>query len=262
MTAATGTPAGGDRPVVLAVQHGPNGGPRRVGDRLTAAGLGLRTVHGHAGEPVPERPDGYAAVLVLGGGYLPDDDARAPWLRPTRALVTAALGAGLPVFGICLGGQLLAQVTGGTVTGRSGTPEVGSTVLRVRAEAADDPLFHSLPGTVTAIERHVDAVTGLPPGARWLVESDDCPYQAFRVADHAWGVQFHPEIPAERLAHWDAEALRRDHGVDLAELRRTAEAAEPAAAAVWSTVADRFAEVVHRRVGTRPPAPAGRLPGP
>ncbi|NJQ06631.1 type 1 glutamine amidotransferase [Streptomyces lonarensis] len=228
---------------VLVVQHGPQGGPRRVGVWLAEAGLELRVVHGHAGDDVPERPDGHAAVVVLGGGYLPDDDHRAPWLAPTRRLVAAALDTGVPVLGICLGGQLLAHVAGGTVEGESGAPEFGSTRLTLRPEAADDPLFHGLPAEVTAIERHVDRITVLPPGAHWLMESRVCPHQAFRVGATAWGTQFHPEVPADRLAEWDPEPLRR-RGLDPDELARRAAAAEPAAQAVWRKVTDRFARVV------------------
>jgi GMP synthase-like glutamine amidotransferase len=237
-------------PTVLAVQNIPRGGPHRVGDWLAGAGVELHTAHAYAGDPVPERPDGHAAVLVLGGGFMPDDDARAPWLRPTRALVTAALDQGLPVLGICLGGQLLAQIAGGSVAAESGTPEIGPTTLRLRAEAATDPLFHGLPAEVTAIERHVDAVTALPPGAHWLAESDGCPHQAFRVGERAWGVQFHPEISAARVAGWDAEVLRSRHGVDHAELCRRADAAEPRAEPVWATVTGRFAELIHTTAGT------------
>ncbi|WP_312876637.1 type 1 glutamine amidotransferase [Streptomyces bohaiensis] len=233
---------------VLVVQHGPQGGPRRVGGWLTEAGLELRVVHGYTGQEVPERPDGHAAVLVLGGGYLPDDDRRAPWLAPTRRLVRAALDTGVPVLGICLGGQLLAHVAGGTVAANSGAPEFGATALTLRPEAADDPLFHGLPGEVTAIERHVDRVTVLPPGARWLAESRLCPHQAFRVGDRAWGTQFHPEVAAARLAEWDPEPLR-SRGLDPVDLARRAAAAEPAAEAVWRTVTRRFAQVVADTAG-------------
>nr|WP_209310606.1 type 1 glutamine amidotransferase [Streptomyces spiramenti] len=228
---------------VLVVQHGPQGGPRRVGTWLTEAGLELRVAHGYSGDAVPERPGDHAAVVVLGGGYLPDDDRRAPWLAPTRRLVRAALDTGVPVLGICLGGQLLAHVAGGTVEGAAGEPEFGSTPLTLRPEADDDPLFRGLPDEVTAIERHVDRISVLPPGAHWLVESRACPHQAFRVGDSAWGTQFHPEVAADRLAEWDPEPLRR-RGLDPAELVRRAAEAEPAAEAVWRTVTRRFARVV------------------
>ncbi|AQS65932.1 type 1 glutamine amidotransferase [Streptomyces pactum] len=234
---------------LLVVQNGPGGGPGRFGDWLAEDGLSLEVVHAYAGAPLP-RHLAHDGVMVLGGGYLPDDDARAPWLAPTRALVSEALERGAPVFGICLGGQLLAQVAGGTVRGEHGEPEFGSTPLTLRSGAADDPLFRGLPERVTAIEHHVDAVTALPSGVAWLMESEHCPYQAFRVGDRAWGVQFHPEAGADRVRSWEPERLR-SRGLDPAELRRRAERDEPAAAAVWREVARRFAAVVRSRAVSR-----------
>ncbi|EHN78117.1 type 1 glutamine amidotransferase [Streptomyces coelicoflavus] len=227
---------------LLVVQNHRGGGPGRFGDWLRADGVSTDVVHAYAGAPLPRRP-GHDGVLVLGGGYLPDDDVRAPWLAPTRALVARAVERGVPVFGICLGGQLLALVAGGTVRGAHGEPEVGSTPLTLRPEAGDDPLFRGLPERVTAVEHHVDAVTALPPGATWLMASERCPYQAFRVGERAWGVQFHPEAGADRVRSWDAGRLRA-RGLDPVELSRRAELDEPAAGAVWREVARRFAAVV------------------
>ncbi|MDT0611224.1 type 1 glutamine amidotransferase, partial [Streptomyces lancefieldiae] len=135
---------------LLVVQNHPGGGPGRFGDWLVSDGLSLDVVHAYAGAPLPRRPE-HEGVMVLGGGYLPDDDVRAPWLAPTRALVAEALERGAPVFGICLGGQLLAQVAGGTVRGSHGAPEFGSTPLTLRSEAEGDPLFRGLPERVTAV---------------------------------------------------------------------------------------------------------------
>ncbi|MEW2448270.1 type 1 glutamine amidotransferase [Streptomyces parvulus] len=227
---------------VLVVQNHAGGGPGRFGDWLAAEGLSLDVVHAYAGAPLPRRA-GHAGVVVLGGGFLPDDDERAPWLAPTRALVADAVERGTAVFGICLGGQLLARVADGTVRGDHGEPEYGSTPLSLRAEAGDDPLFRRLPSRVTAVEHHKDAVTALPPGAAWLMESERCPYQAFRVGGRAWGVQFHPEAGADRVRGWDAGRMRA-RGLDPTELTRRAERDEPAAAAVWHEVARRFAAVV------------------
>ncbi|MEU0016424.1 type 1 glutamine amidotransferase [Streptomyces rochei] len=232
---------------LLVVQNGPGGGPGRFGDWLTAEGTALDVVRAHAGAPLPRRL-AHDGVMVLGGGYLPDDDVRAPWLAPTRALVAEALERGAPVFGICLGGQLLAQVAGGTVRGEHGAPEFGSTPLTLRPEAGDDPLLSGLPRRVTAVEHHVDAVTALPPDAAWLMESERCPYQAFRVGDRAWGVQFHPEADAARVRSWNPERIRA-RGLDPVALARRAERDEPAARAVWHEVARRFAAVLRGRGG-------------
>ncbi|UNT00257.1 type 1 glutamine amidotransferase [Streptomyces tubbatahanensis] len=227
---------------VLAVQNTPRGGPGRVGDWLEESGLAVDVVHAYEGEAVPSRLT-RSALVVLGGGFMPDDDARAPWLAATRGLVAAALAERTPLLGICLGGQMLAHVAGGKVAAGHGAPEMGSTALSVRAEAAADPLFHSLPERVTAIERHVDAVTSLPPGAVWLARSDRCPYQAFRVGERAWGVQFHPETAPERLLTWDAARLAA-HGHDRRALYRGAEEDARTATPVWREVTRRFAALV------------------
>ncbi|MGP3970694.1 type 1 glutamine amidotransferase [Streptomyces sp. 6N223] len=228
----------------MVIQNTRGGGPGRLGAWLEEAGVAPEVVHAYDGGQVPAEPGpGHAAVVVLGGGFMPDDDARAPWLRPTRSLVAAAVARRTPVFGICLGGQLLAHVTGGAVAADSGPPEIGSTPITLRPEAAGDPLFGGLPPRVPAIERHVDAITALPPGAVWLAETAACPHQAFRLGPAAWGVQFHPEAAAGQLRGWDPAGLR-ERGLDPERLYREAEADDAASAAAWRTVARRFAAVV------------------
>lgn len=229
---------------VLVVQNGASGGPGRWSGWLAEGGVGMDVVRADAGESLPGRLE-HDGLVVLGGGYLPDDDERAPWLPGTRALVDQALEGGVPMFGICLGGQMLAQVAGGAVAGEHGEPEFGSTVLTLRQEAADDPLFRELPKRPRAVENHVDAVVRLPAGARWLASSAGCPYQAFRVGAAAWGVQFHPEVAPESLARWSVARLE-PHGMDREELHRAALRDDPAAAPVWHEVALRFAAQVRK----------------
>lgn len=113
-------------------------------------------------------------------------------------------------------------------------------MLTLRPEAAEDLLFWGLSESPTAIENHLDAVVRLPPGARWLASSERCPYQAFRVGEAAWGVQFHPETGPERMAQWPEDRVER-YGVDREELRRAVLRVDPAAARVWREVALRFA---------------------
>lgn len=226
----------------LVVQNTEASGPGRWVRWLAEGGLAVHVVEAYSGAALPTRLEGYDALLVLGGPFMPDDDRGAPWLSGARDLVRQALRDQVPYFGICLGGQMLAQVAGGEVRAEHGPPETGSTSLELRQEAEDDVLFGSAPARFTAIERHVDAITALPPGARWLVRSEACPYQAFRVGDLAWGVQFHPEANADNIPRWNAERLARQ-GVDRDALHERALRDEPASAAVSHALALRFAAV-------------------
>ncbi|NED99767.1 type 1 glutamine amidotransferase [Phytoactinopolyspora halotolerans] len=234
-------------PRVLVVQNTPKGSPRRLGDWLAADGLDLDVVRAFDGATLPDRLE-HDALIVLGGGYMPDDDTRATWLPKTRALTTQALERHRPMFGICLGGQLLAHVAGGKVLADAGAPEQGSIPLTLRAEARDDALFRDLPSVVNAVEHHVDAVTALPVGATWLASTERCPYQAFRVGELAWGVQFHPEASADRILEWDEDELR-NQGFDRQHLYRQALADEPDSTRHWRVVARRFADTVKRQHG-------------
>lgn len=228
---------------VLIIQNTPTGGPKRVGDWLAQTGLDLTVIKGFE-EELPATLD-HDGLIVLGGGYLPDADDRAPWLAATRELVSQALRRDVPVLGICLGGQLLAHVGGGVVTGDVGAPENGSTPITLRPETAGDPLFDGLPRLVPAMEHHVDAITKLPPDAVWLAQTDRCPHQAFRIGSNAWGLQFHPEVLPESILNWDAESLR-GQGFDRDELHRRAVADEPVSTPVWHELINRFADRIHR----------------
>ena len=207
--------------------------------------MGLQVVE-IAGASVPATPDGFDAVVLLGGGFLPDDDGRAPWLPAERELTRRAVARGVPVLGICLGAQVLALVAGGVVRGDHGRPERGSCRVSLCHDAETDALFAGLPGEFRVIQNHRDQITGLPSGAVRLAESEACPVQAFRVGEHAWGVQFHPEAGADRIDRWDDAALA-DAGLDVPALRAEAEEAEPESERHARRLAANFAELVRAR---------------
>ncbi|AYY15647.1 type 1 glutamine amidotransferase [Actinobacteria bacterium YIM 96077] len=251
-------------PRVLVIQNTRRSGPRRLGDWLRADGLELDVRLPFDGTPLPDRLD-HDALVVLGGGFMPDDDERAPWLGSARSLISQALDDERPVLGICLGGQLLAHVGGGKVQADAGMPEHGSTSIQLRDETRDDPLLCDLPSEVTALEHHVDAVIDLPPNASWLASSEKCPHQAFRLGSCAWGLQFHPEAPATAILNWDADKLRR-HGHDRELLYEQALTDEPTAERHWRAMAAAFARTVRERHRSRscaawrpPPVGEGRL---
>jgi len=95
------------------------------------------------------------AAIVLSGGPSSVYAEGAPALDP------ALLDAGVPVFGICYGFQLMADALGGTVA-RTGTAEYGGTPLEVTGQAT--ALFGGLPEQLSVWMSHGDAVTEAPPG--------------------------------------------------------------------------------------------------
>ena len=234
-------------PRVLVVRNSEGSGPRRLLPWLEEEGLEGTEV---SGGDVPDTTDGWDAVVLLGGGFMPDDDLRRPWLADERQLARHAVDSGVPLLGICLGAQVLAVARGGSVEGAHGRPERGSTPVRLLAEAKEDELLRDLPTSFPVIQNHRDQITKLPSGAVHLARSVDCPVQAFRVGARAWGVQFHPEVDAERLGDWDESALAEE-GLDLERLRAQAREAEPESARAARRLVANFAEVIRSRAAGR-----------
>ena len=226
---------------VLIIENDRDSGPGRLLDWLDERGITPAVVRAWDGEPVPASVDGYAALILLGGGMLPDEDERSPWLPAERALLRAAHGR-VPVLGICLGAQLLAHTFGGEVQGKYGQPEKGVTSLTVLPAAQDDVLLAGLPSTVLAVESHQDQITRLPDDAVLLMSSERCPNQMLRIGQ-SWGVQFHPEVEADRVRRWNPERLR-SLGFDPDEVVAGAERHAAELDKTWSAVVGRFLSLV------------------
>lgn len=74
---------GGSEQAVRVAQSTRSGGVGRMGVWLWEAGVRLEVVRAYAGEPLPVRL-GRRALVVLGGGFLPWEDERAPWPPAAR----------------------------------------------------------------------------------------------------------------------------------------------------------------------------------
>ena len=128
----------------------------------------------------PEDVD--ADGVVLSGG--PDMD------RIGRS--AEYLDAGLPVLGICLGMQLIAEELGGTV----GSGDYGGYAdVTVDIDSDDDPLVGSLAPETRVWASHADEVKEVPEGFARTASSDVCDVEAMSDADRdLYGVQWHPEV--------------------------------------------------------------------
>jgi GMP synthase (glutamine-hydrolysing) len=229
---------------VLVVQNAADDPPGPLGDWLTEAGLTLDVRDVEGGDPIPDDLDGFAGLLVLGGGMSATDDSATPWLAQVRALLREAVSTQLPTLGVCLGAQLLALAHGGRVAANPDGPEFGAQLIAKRGASANDPLFGPMPITPDVIQWHFDAIVALPPGALQLAASPTCEQQAFRLGRLAWGIQFHIETTPELVRTWavaDAQALE---GYDIPQLLARSDAAHADVAEVWQPFAAAFADIV------------------
>lgn len=155
----------------------------------------------------PSRPVGdYAAAIVFGGDANVDEEDAHPWLREEKALIDELIALRVPLLGVCLGAQLVAEVAGARVGPLAEGAEVGW--HDVTATGAPDPLFDGLPRAFKAFQWHGYGFA-LPPDATELARGARG-VQAFRLARApAWGIQFHAEVDAPTVAGWI-----RDYGAD------------------------------------------------
>lgn len=170
-------------------------------------GLRAELVRGSAGAPWADRAQRLGCPVVLSGSDVTVPRA-APWFAGQCAELRAAVAAGVPLFGICFGAQLIAQALDGVAAvRRAARGEFGVTAITPRAALAGDPVLgRCLPPdrpspvyNLHADEVDPDAARRL--GLAVLAASPDCAVQAFRLAGRkVWGVQFHPELTGEKVA--------------------------------------------------------------
>lgn len=139
-------------------------------------------------------------LILLGGSMNADQQEQFSFLSPEKALIQAVMTKGIPIFGICLGSQLIARSLGAAVT-QNPVKEVGWTPIHLTQAGLQDPLFSVLGDGNPQFQWHEDRWE-LPPGATLLAGSADCAHQAYRIGASHYAVQFHPEMTLETIQQW------------------------------------------------------------
>jgi anthranilate synthase component 2 len=108
----------------------------------------------------------------------------------------------LPIFGICLGHQSIAQVFGGEVIKAPQMMHGKTSQIQV---IEDDVIFKNLPKTMTETRYHSLTVNkeNLPKNIIVTSKScDDDEIMSLKIKDkHIYGVQFHPESIMSEYGH-------------------------------------------------------------
>lgn len=228
----------------LFVQHDHVSPPGMIGDAFAARGYDIvesLVVPGeHYTTPnvdftFPDPAD-YDVLVPMGSPWGAWDDATiGNWLLPELEWLRSADRIGVPVFGICFGGQILARAHGGTVApAPQGANEIGWTVIM-----SDEP---QIVGPGPWFQFHYDRWT-VPTGAREIARNTRAS-QAF-VLRRNLALQFHPEVTGDTLRAWGTspdDALKHiaADGQDPDVMLAMTYAEEPAARARAQALVDGF----------------------
>jgi GMP synthase (glutamine-hydrolysing) len=187
---------------ILLILHQEGSTPGRIGMMLRERGYGLDIRRPRFGDPLPETMAEHAGVIIFGGPMSANDED--DYLRREIDWISVPLSEKAPLFGICLGAQMMARQLGARVSGHpEGRVEVGYYPLRPTGAGA---VLGAWPDKV--YQWHVEGIE-LPRGAELLAEGDAFPVQAFRYGPAAFGVQFHPELTLAMMHRWTVRGAHR-----------------------------------------------------
>jgi GMP synthase (glutamine-hydrolysing) len=204
---------------VLSVTHGPTVPGGVFDDAVEAAGHMLERWQVPDGG-TPDPAASYDAVMAFGGSMHPDQDDHFHWLAHEERFLKDVLDAHVPVFGVCLGAQMVARAAGARV-GPAREAEIGWHEVSLTPAGEADVVLGALPRSATVFQWH-HYTFDVPPGGEELARSEVCT-QAFRLGDRpAWGIQFHAEVTLPMVTAW-AEEAPGELPMSVSELRAESE---------------------------------------
>jgi len=231
---------------VVSIHHVPHEGLGTIAAALDRAKLPRREVPLYESVPAALDPEEYSALIVMGGPMNVDQTDRCPWLVDEIDWIRAAIAAGKPVLGVCLGSQLIAAALGARVYAGQ-TKEIGFDDVALAAEAATDRLFGGIESPIRVLQWH-GCTFDLPQGAVRLALSPLFANQAFRYGETVYALQFHVEVSGEMISDWLDEPENRQElaaldYVDAEAIRANIATETPAVLRIGEVILDRFCAI-------------------
>ncbi|MDZ4346942.1 MAG: type 1 glutamine amidotransferase, partial [Candidatus Binatia bacterium] len=156
-------------------------------------------------DPALPQLNGLDLVIAMGGPMSVNDESTRPWLRPEKRFDREAVKRVIAVLLKCLGAQLVASALGARVY-RNSQKEIGWFPIEATPNTMNSFRF---PEKCIVFHWHGETFD-LPSGAIRLAKSVVCENQAFQIAQHVIGLQFHLETNPE-----SARALLDNCGDEL-----------------------------------------------
>ncbi len=166
-----------------------------IGEWIEQKGFDLETHSLKIGDSLPKSED-IEMLFVLGGSQNVNDFEKYPWIEPEIKLIKELIKRKIPIFGICLGAQIIARAFDFTVE-KNTEPEMGWFDVTLNENGIASPFFKNVPKTFTPLHLHNDIIR-LPKSIKPLATSEITNVQAFNI-DNALALQFHPEHNEDTL---------------------------------------------------------------
>lgn len=234
---------------ILVFQHDAKNKPGRLGMTLRDHAFKLDTRRLDQGDPIPVDYDDVDGVISLGGTANVDD--KYGWLDKEREYLRGAHERGLPVVGVCLGAQLVAQALGGTVQ-KAQQREAGFVDVDLLPVAHTDTILTGIAWKSPQFSLHRYEVSELPKGGVQLAKSEHCANQAFRVGMRTYGFQYHFEADRPMMKELLADARSDLHaaGMTTDEFVRSADTKYEMFARLGDRLSVNIATYLIPKVGT------------
>jgi GMP synthase (glutamine-hydrolysing) len=182
----------------LVLRHVPFESLGLIESVLVEMGISPRFVDVPRGLPSRIELSQAALLVVLGGPIGAYQEDLYPFLTEELRLIEEQLRSGRGILGVCLGAQLMARALGSRVYAMP-QKEFGWSPLTLTEEGRCGPLrsLEALP----VLHWHGDTFD-LPAEAIRLASTPHTPNQGFSYGDHAYALQFHPEVTLLDLEAW------------------------------------------------------------
>lgn len=233
--------------VILFIQNYETDPPHLMARWLEELGFRTEIIRAFDLAPIPQTiAPNIAGVIALGGAMSALDDENFKWLAPEKTFLKNLVDQEIPVLGICLGSQLLADALGGVVS-RLENNEIGIYPIE---QVAADPIMNFAPGSIST-QWHEDYVSVLPKGATLISKSKQCPTQIYRIGDLSYGIQCHPEADASIVALWENKPDSAFKGFDKSKVESSiseiVRGHEEELVHIWKPVIQNWGEAVLRQ---------------
>lgn len=167
---------------------------------LKNEGFRIRYVNFDRHPDVKPSASRYDGLIVLGGHMGVYEADKYTHIKAEMRAIEEALKKGIPIFGICLGAQILAHVLGAEVRKHT-DKEIGWYDVHLTEKGKKDALFRHFGASEKVFQLHGDTFE-IPRGAEHLAWSDLCQGQAFRYGENVYGLQFHLEVDRPMIHRW------------------------------------------------------------